>query len=90
MNIQRNGLRTAVVSSIPKNELTQMVARKVFPGMLKIKSKSYRRGKEKSMHEEVEHNQYNEFDRLNHSLEKHIEGEIFIPKTLYDPGLLQA
>jgi len=27
---------------------------------------------------------------LNKILKKHVDGEIFIPKTLIDPGILQA
>eukprot|EP00347_Sterkiella_histriomuscorum_P012809 403367146 len=61
-----------------------------FPEMERIKSKSFRRNHNYQSVDLSQINQYNEQEILNQTLEKHIDGEIFIPKTLIDPGLLQA
>lgn len=36
----------------------------------------------------IDENVFNEIENMNKSLENHVDGEIFIPKTLYDESLL--
>ena len=47
-------------------------------GLQKIKSRQ-RRKRGQTMH--IIENKYNEIERQNLSLEKHVDGEIFIPKV---------
>ena len=60
---------------VPWKVLNRMIDDDWLPELQKIKSKQRRRDHEKVV-------LFNDIDWENQSLEKHIDGEIFIPKNL--------
>ncbi|CDW80942.1 UNKNOWN [Stylonychia lemnae] len=91
LNLKREGMKTQVQSPI---NIERMIQETRLPELQKIKSKQRRikKGETESNYRfSLEsQNWYNEVDMQNKSLENHVDGEIFIPKTLLDESVLQS